>query len=316
MKVLVLMGGRSSEREISLRSGRAVAEGLKRAGYEVFTYDFLPSEGRDIVDLITSREFVQSSVIFIALHGVDGEDGKMQAVFDLLGKPYTGSGVVASALCMDKILTKIVFESRGIRTPEWFTVRDDKVDHAALRSQIEDIGGYPIVVKPADQGSTIGVSIIRDDTELQSALRLAQRYSKRLLFEKYIPGRELSVAIVGDQVLPVIEIEPEGGFYDYERKYTKGKTRYTCPAAIDEKVASLVMEEAYDAYEALGCEGFARVDLRLSEENTPFFLEINTIPGMTETSLVPMAAEAKGYSFSDLVDLIVKQALAKNKVGV
>lgn len=311
MKVLVLMGGMSSEREISLKTGVAVAHGLGQAGHEVYTYDLSTAEGRRVRDFVMSGELAACDVVFIALHGGEGEGGSIQALLDLLGRPYTGSGHLASAVCLDKTLSKMVFEREGIATPDWFEFGGPWSNARVGTEGVAKLGGFPLVVKPVDQGSTIGISIVESAGGLEPAIALARRYSQRLVFEKYIPGRELSVAIVGDRVFPVIEIVPEDGFYDYERKYTKGRCRYHCPAQINEALSQRIMDEAFRAYRALGCEGFARVDLRLGGDGIPYYLEVNTIPGMTETSLVPMAAAVSGVPFSELVDIIVRDALKK-----
>jgi D-alanine-D-alanine ligase len=316
LRVLVLMGGMSAEREISLRTGAAVAGGLEEAGYDVLTYDLSSESGRGVEEFVSSEELAGSDVIFIALHGGEGEGGKIQALLDLMAKPYTGSGVLASALCMDKALSKVVFEHQGIATPGWFVRSANRSPGGTrdLREILEGVGklgGWPVVVKPVDQGSTIGISIVEDEGGLEPAIALAERYSERLLFERYIPGRELSVAIVGKEVFPVIEIVPEDGFYDYERKYTKGRSSYYCPADMDRNLAERIATDALKAYEALRCDGFGRVDLRLEGDAKPYFLEVNTIPGMTETSLVPMAAAVRGHSFSGLVDIIVKESLKR-----
>ncbi len=310
MRILVLMGGTSSEREVSLNSGRSVAQGLKSKGHEVVEYDLNPDQGRDISDLL---EQVTDSidVVFIALHGGCGEDGTIQALLNLAGVPYTGSGVRSSALCMDKIATKIFFEYHRISTPPWFSVSAHDWDMDGTLGVIQRIGGFPVVVKPADQGSTIGVSIIKGADDLENAIDLARNYSARVVVERYIEGRELSVPILGKQALPIIEIRPKQGFYDYTRKYTRGMTTYHCPAPIDEKVAMRIQSDALKAYTILGCSDFGRVDLRLSNDGEPYFLEVNTIPGMTETSLVPMSAEAVGISFAELVDQIVASAIGR-----
>jgi len=310
VNILVLMGGTSAEREISLKTGAAVAEALRGGGHDVSTYDLGGAAGRGVMDFVASPELADAAVVFIALHGGEGEDGRIQALLDLVGKPYTGSGVLASALCMDKSFSKMVLERRGIPTPAWFEMSGSAASREA-GGKVASIGGYPIVVKPVNQGSTIGISIVGEEGGLEAAIGLARGYSERLIFERYIRGRELSVAIVGEEVFPVIEIVPEDGFYDYERKYTRGKTSYHCPADIDGALSARISREALAAYRALGCEGYARVDLRLGEDGIPYFLEINTIPGMTETSLVPMAAAERGYSFGELVDAIVKEALKK-----
>ena len=221
----MLMGGMSTEREISLLTGAAVEAGLREAGHDVSTYDLSSEPGHGVRDFVTSGRLAESDVVFIALHGGEGEDGRIQALLDLVGKPYTGSGVLASALCMDKTLSKILFERYGIPTPAWFEISAPGARSGALE-KISEMGGFPAVVKPVDQGSSIGISVIEDE-RLEAGIALAEEYSRRLIFERYIPGRELSVAIVGEQVFPVIEIVPEDGFYDYERKYTRGKSSFT-----------------------------------------------------------------------------------------
>jgi D-alanine-D-alanine ligase len=309
MTVLVLMGGMSTEREVSLNTGAAVAEALEAAGHTAPMYDLDPRAGRDVFDLVTSHVLRDADVVFIALHGGEGEDGRIQAVLDLLGIPYTGSGVRASAICMDKAVSKIIFERHGIPTPAWASIEGDSGGPDVAGQAISDIGGLPVVVKPNDQGSTIGISIVQAHEELEAAIRLAERYSRCVILEKYIAGRELSVPIVGDEVFPVVEIKPKQGFYDYERKYTKGMTLYECPARIGDDLSRKIQDDAVKAYEVLGCDGFGRVDVRLDEDDMPYFLEVNTIPGMTETSLVPMAAKARGMTFPELIDRITSLAL-------
>lgn len=315
MRVLVLMGGMSTEREVSLNTGQAVARGLREAGHVVSVYDLKSDRGRGVVDLLVSPSFDESDVVFIALHGGEGEDGRIQALLDLVGKPYTGSGVRASSVCMDKGISKIMFERNGISTPPWDLLREGEVDYDHAARAVEHLGGIPIVVKPVDQGSTIGISIVERLDELEGAISLALEYSPSVILERYIEGRELSVPIVEDEVYPVVEIEPKEGFYDYQRKYTKGMTTYYCPADLPDDVCRRIETEALRAYRVLGCEGFGRVDLRLGDDGVPYFLEVNTIPGMTETSLVPMGAQARGLSFPELVDRITLYALRKAKTG-
>jgi len=317
--IQVLMGGTSTEREISLKTGEAIAGGLGRAGHKVSTFDFDPSRGRGAEQLLASAAFREADLVFLALHGGEGEDGRIQALLDLAGKPYTGSGVRASAICMDKAITKIILEYNCVETPAW--VRLGRKDAGAWRSNSELRQlGLPVVVKPLDQGSTIGISIVKMERDLEGAIALALEYSSDLIFERYIEGREMSVAIVGEEVFPIVEIKPRQGFYDYERKYTKGMTDYECPARIESGLARKIEADALRGYLACGCEGFARVDLRLSPDGTAHFLEINTIPGMTETSLVPMAAKAKGLTFEALLDRIAFLGLsrarpASSKIG-
>jgi D-alanine-D-alanine ligase len=309
MKVLVLMGGMSTEREVSLNTGRAVVEGLREAGHEVSEYDLRPDPRNGIIDLVNSPLLMAADVVFIALHGGEGEDGRIQALLDLIGKPYTGSGVRASSICMDKVVSKIVFERHGVGTPPWSLLGENETGHEDLARAVRRLGGLPVVTKPVDQGSTIGVSIVERREDLDGAISLARRYSPSVLLEKYIEGRELSVPVIEDEVYPIVEIKPKEGFYDYQRKYTKGMTVYECPADLPDRTRLRIEAEAMTAYRVLGCEGFARVDLRLGGDEVPYFLEVNTIPGMTETSLVPMGAEARGLSFPHLVERITLYAL-------
>lgn len=313
MRILVLMGGISAEREVSLNTGRAVAEALRTAGHSVTQYDLDRAAGRDVIDLVNSPALGAADVVFLALHGGEGEDGRIQALLDLIGVAYTGSGVCSSAICMDKAVSKSIFEYHGISTPEWACLKDADINPDGIGEAINAAGGLPVVVKPVDQGSTIGVSIARRHEDLEGAIDLARRYSPAVLFERYIEGRELSVPIVGDKVLPIVEIRPKGGFYDYERKYTKGMTQYLCPAPVEHRLARRIEQDAMKAFNVLGCEGFGRVDLRLGKDGVPYFLEVNTIPGMTETSLVPMGAEATGISFPELCDRIANLAVGKAK---
>jgi D-alanine-D-alanine ligase len=312
--IQVLMGGASSEREVSLASGSAVARGLERAGHTVTCYDFSPAEGRAVRQLLDSPDFASADVIFIALHGGEGEDGRIQAALELAGKPYTGSGVRASAVCMDKVISKIIFEYHGVLTPPWTYLRREDAGEWRGNAAIAGLG-LPLVVKPVDQGSTIGISIVKHPDGIAAAVDLALKYSDAVVFEKYIEGRELSTSIVGSEVFPTVEIRPKHGFYDYERKYTKGMTEYDCPAKLDAAVAVKIEADALRAYQACGCSGFGRVDSRLDGSGVAYFLEVNTIPGMTETSLVPMAAKARGLTFEALVDRIAALGLARGSAA-
>ena len=331
MKVALLMGGRSSEREISLRTGRGIAQALRTLGHEVLAVDAangrllpageeekaaLPAEVVSHLPASTTSAIAhadavnQADVVFVALHGGAGEDGTIQALLELAGKPYTGSGVLASALAMDKAMTKRIFEHAGIPTPKWMLVRGGEgmpaVDAGAL-------GGYPLVVKPNTEGSTVGLTIVVQPEDLPEALQLAAQYGPDVMIEQYIPGRELTVAVLGDEALPVVEIRPQGGHYDYESKYTAGRSDYSCPADLPEPLAARIRELGLKAARALGCRGVVRVDVRLSPKNEPYFLEVNTIPGMTPTSLVPMAARAAGMSYDDLVSRMLELALADRR---
>ncbi len=343
MRIAVLMGGPSAEREISIKTGRAVSEALRRLGHEVIQVDPTPEDfagtdrddpGPGVLRPATSRwrdggaaghlsflalpDLRDCEAAFIALHGELGEDGRIQAALDLAGLPYTGSGALASALSMNKDMSKKIFVHHGIPTPKWicgsassYGINRASAGQSAREadpSEIEDIGGFPIVVKPNNQGSTIGLTVVQEAPGLADALRTAAEYSDRVVLEKYIPGRELTVSILDGAALPVLEIVPEGGLYDYTRKYVKGKSRYVVPAELGDDLAGRVRELGLRAFNALGCRGFGRVDFRLSPENEAFCLEVNTVPGMTETSLVPMAAGAENVSFDQLVSRILASA--------
>lgn len=290
-RIGVLMGGLSEEREISLRTGAAVLKALRDRGYRAVGID----AGRDLPAVLVKRKV---EAAFIALHGRYGEDGCVQGLLEVMGIPYTGSGVKASALAMDKAAAKKVMLYHGVSTPA------SCIYEEGVRPKMK----APLVVKPACQGSAIGVSIVRKDSGLKAALREAVRFGGPVLIEKYIEGRELTVSILDDRVLPTIEIRPKKGFYDYAAKYTKGMTEFLVPAPIPAAVDRKAARESLKAYEALGCRGAARVDVMLDARGIPFVLEVNTIPGMTELSLFPKAAEAAGMDYGTLVEEMLKGA--------
>jgi len=326
MKVALLMGGRSAEREISLRTGRGIARALQSLGHEVVAIDaasgrLLPAgeergapaleEARDlpassVAAVANTAALAEAEVVFLALHGGAGEDGTIQALLELAGKPYTGSGVLASALAMNKAMAKRLFERAGIPTPQWQLVGSGENPEIDIRA----LGGYPIVVKPNAEGSTVGLTVVSRADDLADALTLAFEHGNEALIEQYIPGRELTVAVIGDEALPIVEIKPQGGHYDYESKYTAGKSEYFCPADLPGPLARHIQELGRAAARALDCCGVARADFRLDPEGRPFCLEVNTIPGMTETSLVPMAAKARGMSYDQLVARMLELAAA------
>lgn len=337
MKIAVLMGGTSAERDVSLASGRAVAQGLAKVGYDVLAVDVGegsagnpdrcagPGKGhpfsgkrsadrmRIVYNAIHALLDQNIDVVFIALHGVPGEDGTVQGMLELAGLPYTGSGLLASSLAMDKAVSKKLFQDSGIPTPAWILARSGESGRLdGLMDQIESMIGFPLVVKPHDQGSTVGLSVVERPRDLPAALDKARAYSAEVLLEQYIPGRELTVSIVEGCELPLIEIHPEHGIYDYECKYTKGMSSYTVPADVPEEIGSGLREMGKRTFDALKCRGFGRVDFRLTEDDRPLCLEVNTIPGMTETSLVPKAAGAAGIVFPELVDRIVQLALSEH----
>jgi D-alanine-D-alanine ligase len=296
-KIAVLKGGMSAERDISLVTGASVAKALRASGHEVIEIDVG-------ADLPAQLEKASPRSVFIALHGRWGEDGTVQGLLEIMGIPYTGSGVTASALAMDKILSKVVFTARGVPTPEFQVLQPGEAPETVKISP-------PLVAKPPREGSTIGIAIAKTLEEIPEAVHIARAHAKTVLIEKFVKGRELTVAVIDGKPLPIVEITPESGFYDYESKYTPGRTRYTCPAQLDEKSARKVSDAGKSAYDALGCSGAARVDVLLDERGNPWVLEVNTIPGMTPTSLLPKAAAAAGIDFETLVDRIVREASLK-----
>ncbi len=307
-KVLVLMGGTSEEREVSLKSGKAVYEGLKDAGYEVEALDFTPETIHRI------REY-SPDVVFITLHGKNGEDGTVQGYLELLGIPYTGSGVLASAVCMNKVITKKLLSYEGLPTADFQVIKKRGFNRDLFNPDLlmEDFG-LPLVVKPATQGSSVGTSIVRKRKNIVPALELALSLDEEILVEKFIAGTELTVTVLGKdnlKTLPVIEIVPKNEYYDYESKYMPGMSDHLIPARISEEERERVEEISCKAYDAVGCRGYARIDLILDRGGNPYILEINTLPGMTGTSLVPDAARAAGIKFPELLDLFVKMALEK-----
>ncbi len=305
-KTGVLMGGLSSEREISINTGTAVLNSLLRQGYNAVAID---------VDRDTASKLMENSIetAFIALHGRLGEDGSIQGLLEIMGIPYTGSGVLASAVAMNKALSKQIFQYHGFTTPDFETVSRDDLAEDSLLNRVKILP--PLVVKPGEEGSTIGISIVKKLQELSKAVESALYYSDKILIEKYIKGVEITVGIVNGVSLPAIEIRPKSGFYSFASKYNKGETEYLMPPEIDSSIIKETQRIASNAFEALGCSGAARADFIVSAEGTPFILEINTIPGMTETSLLPMAAKKAGIEFDMLVEKILSSASLKTRLG-
>ena len=305
-KIGVLAGGLSSEREISLKTGRNIFESLKRSGYNA---DFI-DVGVDLLEKIRSVD-----IAFLALHGRFGEDGTVQGMLELLKIPYTGSGVLSSAVVLDKILSKKIFIQEDIPTPPFIELdlNDPIPELDGLNEEIGVKTGYPLVVKPNSEGSTIGIKTIYDLSQLEDGIKEAARYDKRILLEKYIKGRELTVGIIGlePETLPIIEIKPKSGFFDFDSKYINDLTEYIIPADLKKGIAENIMEISMNCHKILGCSGISRVDFILDSAGTPYVLEINTMPGMTSTSLVPMAASAVGISFDLLVEIILDSAKLK-----
>ncbi len=295
-RVGVLYGGLSAEREVSLKSGKAVGLALQEAGYLVTLIDV----DRQVFAKLKES---QVEVVFIALHGAYGEDGSIQGVLEYLKIPYTGPGIMASSIAMSKVMTKRILISHGILTPD-YTVPSAIADEIAVPP-----GGYPLVVKPVSEGSSLGLSIVTGAEELPDALAKAREFSSQVMIESYIPGIELTAAVLADESLPLIEIRARGGVYDYQAKYTKGYSEYLVPAPIAPEICQKVKDLARVSARALGCtRGAVRVDFRLDMESRPYVIEINTVPGMTETSLLPQAAEAAGIDFVTLIDRILQGA--------
>ena len=338
MRVTVLMGGTSSERDVSLASGIRVTEALRECGHEVTPVD--PARGpisRDEQQKLLSGVIVQTAppstdelrrlarealprlittlpkqgetdVVFIGLHGGSGEDGTIQSLLDLTGVPYTGSGHLPSALAMDKDLTKRLFRHSGVTTADWLMA---PVSVETVRAEL----GFPVIVKPSKQGSTVGLSIVKQPADLQRAIDEAYEFDDEVMVERFIAGRELTVGILGDQSLPAGEIIPKHEIYDYECKYTAGMADERFPAELSSAEARRIQTEALNAFRALKLGGCARIDFRMAKDGTFYCLEANTLPGMTQFSLIPQAAKSAGIPFPELCDRIVQLALESRGAG-
>ena len=300
-KVAVMFGGLSAEREVSLRSGNAVLTALKNQGVDAFAFD---PKSQTLADLAASG----AERVFIVLHGRGGEDGSMQGALQQLGLPYTGSGVLGSALAMDKIRCKWLFQAQQLPTAPFAVVHSNDTDFAGLLASL----GGKVMVKPANEGSSIGMSAASSAAELEQAIAAALKYDSEILVESWINGREFTVAILNGQVLPIVEMRTPRAFYDYEAKYQANSTEYLCPAPLSAEQTAAMQQTALKAFNAVGASGWGRVDIMLDQSGQHFLLEVNTVPGMTEKSLVPMAAKAAGLSFGQLVLAILAQAQGDN----
>lgn len=301
MKTGVLMGGWSGEREISLRSGKNVFNALKKAGCNVISIDV----DKNIVDVLLKEKI---DIAYIAMHGIFGEDGGIQAILEMLEIPYTGSNVLASAIGMNKLMSKRVAISENIKTSAFLEIKDYKKE----RDTIDKIIGFPLVLKPVNEGSSIGVYIVKDQNELDEIMKLdAEKYSK-VFIEKYIKGREVTVGVLSSKfeeiVLPILELKPKKEFYDFEAKYTKGLTEFILPAELDKSMTRFVQKQALAIHSSLGCKGASRSDFIIDNNGEVYFLEINTSPGMTDTSDVPAEAKVIGIEMEDLVMKILLSA--------
>ncbi len=309
MKVAVLRGGRSAEREVSLRSGEQVAKALRARGHDVTPVDL---DGATW-DVLRDGGF---ECVFNALHGRLGEDGTVQGMFELLGLPYTGSGVLASALCMDKSRAGRVLAGAGLHVPEFDELQiTDGVAAEVVEKAISRFG-LPLVVKPVREGSTIGLTIARDADEVASGLVLAERYDRRVLVQRFATGTEITIGVLATpelQVLPTLEIVSENPVYDYDAKYTAGKSHHIIPARISETARATASDAAARAFQELGCSGMARVDIIVDAGGTPWVLEVNTVPGLTELSLLPDAARAAGIAFDALCQRLVDHAVGRHR---
>jgi D-alanine-D-alanine ligase len=289
---------------VSLKSGARVEDALERLGHEVVAIDV----GHD---LVTQLRDAAPEAAFICLHGRDGEDGTVQELLEIIGVPYTGSGVSACMRCADKVVAKHVLRDAGLPTPEFFAFSETafkQLGAADTLPAIEERLGFPVVVKPADQGSALGIRFARDAAAVPAALVAAFSYSQKVLLEQAIDGRELAVSILGDEALPIVEAIPVGeDFYDFEARYEIGRTDFVCPADLGDDVTARVHELALEVHRLLGCRGLSRVDLMLDADGSPWVLEANTVPGMTETSLLPQAADAAGIGFDELVARILAE---------
>ncbi len=331
MKITVLLGGTSAERNVSLASGVRIAQALRSRGHDVIALDPASgvmsatdekalrdskvgteppsleslskfSKGAFLPTLTTMKEITTADVVFLALHGGQGEDGTIQALLDMADVVYTGSGHLSSALAMDKDLSKKLFRDAGVQTADWLMA-------PASVEEVEGMLGLPVVVKPSKQGSTVGLSIVKKRSALKGAITEALKYDDEVMIERFVPGRELTVGVLGDIALPVGEIKPKHEIYDYECKYTAGMAEEEFPAKIAPEAAAHVQQQALAAFRALKLRGYARIDFRLTAGGEFFCLEANTLPGMTELSLIPQGAAAMGIDFSELCDRIVQLAV-------
>ena len=307
MRVLVLYGGISTEREISIKSGKAISNALRAKGYEVFEVDFQ----NHIEDVVKD---IQPDAVFIALHGKYGEDGTVQGALELMNMPYTGSAVFASALCMNKLFSKFAFREIDVKTPSFtYFSKDNALPYSYVT---ELLGNRTLVIKPNDQGSAIGLTIAKDDATYNEGILKVFELSDLIIVEDYIKGTEITVSVIGNDpeihVLPIIEIVPTHEFYDFDSKYVPLMSKHIIPARISNYQKNLAEEYAKRIYKEFGLRDFARIDM-IANDNDVYVLEVNTIPGFTETSLVPDAAKAENISFEDLVDFIVQEALQRKR---
>ena len=324
MVIGLLVGGASPERPVSKMSSASIYKALINLGYKVMVIDpaygvnqlskledyfdsndFYPVSQRNYINAVNLPVFDEINLAFIGLHGKWGEDGTLQSLLEMRGIKYTGSGVLSSSLAMDKMMSKTIFRQNGVSVHDGFTVMELKYTIENVLSRIKSSFGFPVVVKPNDQGSTFGLTVCNVEEEIEPALKNSFVYSETAIIETFVPGRELTVGIIDGKPLPVLEIKPKHELYDYECKYTLGMSEYIVPAPIPEEIFSELQRESVIVYNSLGCKGYARVDFKLTPENKFYCFELNTLPGMTSTSLLPKMAKAAGISFEELIDKIV-----------
>ncbi|MFH2037520.1 MAG: D-alanine--D-alanine ligase [Candidatus Zixiibacteriota bacterium] len=338
LNIVILAGGTSAERAVSLTSARAIYEATQRLGYNARVID--SASGKSLLDdsgnylikesidsssklvsemgssalmasILSDREFLKNTdIVFNALHGGHGENGTIQAILEITGVSYTGSRVMASAIAMNKAFTKMVLINADIPTPNWKLIKCNDPDHLPdFIDEINEQFRFPLIVKPNDSGSTVGLTLVKVYSDLRRSLQICHKESSEILIEEYIKGREITAAVLDNENLPLVEIIPSGELYDYHCKYTKGGSQYICPARIPDSVTEKIKNYALKSYQLIDCSGLARVDFLLNEDNEPYLLEINTLPGMTELSLAPMAAKEAGINFDQLVERICQSAL-------
>lgn len=328
INVALIVGGASTERDVSKLSGKEIYDALNKLGYSYKIIDpayginqpqndedffseknYFPVSERNYLTAIDSNLFDDIDVAFLALHGKWGEDGTIQSLLKMRGIKFTGSDVLPSSLSMNKWMSKVIFKQNDIKVPEGFLVEKNKYVLNDLIIKIKNTFKFPVVVKPNDEGSTFGLSVCQNESDFEKALNFSFQYSSNTLIEKFISGREITVGILEQTVLPVLEIKPKHNLYDYECKYTHGMSEYIVPADIPENIFGAIQEKTLVAFNSLGCKSYARVDFRLDENNNFYCLELNTLPGMTSTSLLPKMAKAIGISYENLVDKIIKIAI-------
>ena len=298
--ITVLFGGVSSEREVSIKSAMEVVPVIS----DQYDVDMLELNYLNFSSFI--NEIRKGSLVFNSLHGGEGENGQIQSFLTQHKIKYTGSESGASMLAMNKHFTKIIASENNIKTPKWLSVNINNLDEAKILSYKSSKFTYPVVVKPNFEGSTLGLSIVRDKEGMNDAVELASKYSNNIIVEEFIDGRELTVGVLGDKALDIVEIIPKSGFYDYESKYTKGATEYICPAKINSTISKTIKQDALKIHKALGCRHYSRVDFLLgNQDSNPYMLEINTLPGLSETSLLPMSASSAGIGFRELINAII-----------